>query len=175
MHGFQRLRDAAVQHATLWRTDLSVCYLAQLIVGEVIAIRAMFTHDPFVPEFVQCMYGALGIGVADSDQEVEREFAANGRCQFDKRASGGRELQEATDEYRMHAWRKRSAHHQAAVACGRRSASGGLADTRPRSARTISTTNRGYPAGLMKQVQSLVHLQLTVCHLRGQFRGFCRI
>src|SRR5437764_8114813 len=108
MHCFQRLRDAAVQHAALWRTDLSIRYLAQLIVGEVITVRAVFAHDPFVPEFVQRTYSTIGVGIADGAQEVEREFAANGRGQFNKRASGGRELQEATDEHRMHPWRKRS-------------------------------------------------------------------
>src|SRR2546425_4967929 len=108
MHCFQRLRDATVQHAALWRTDLSISNLAQLIVGEVIAVRAMFAHDPFVPEFVQRTYGAIGVGVAGGAQKVEREFAANGRGKFNKLASGGRELKEATDEHRMHTWRKRS-------------------------------------------------------------------
>src|SRR5258708_2868812 len=108
MYGFQRLRDATVQHAALWRTDLCIRNLAQLIVGEVIAVRAVFAHDPFVPEFVQRTYGALGVGVAGSAQEVEGEFAANGRSQFNKPASGSRELQEATDKHRMHPWRKRS-------------------------------------------------------------------
>src|SRR5438132_234637 len=108
MYGFQRLRDATVQHAALWRTDLCIRNLAQLIVGEVIAVRAVFAHDPFVPEFVQRTYGTICVGVTDGDQEVEREFAANGRGQFNKSASGDRELQEATDERRMHTWRKRS-------------------------------------------------------------------
>jgi hypothetical protein len=77
-------------------------------VGEVIAVRAVFAHDPFVPEFVQRAYGTIGVGEAPGDQEVEREFAANGRGKFNKLASRGRELQEATDEHRMHTWRKRS-------------------------------------------------------------------
>jgi hypothetical protein len=72
MHGFQCLRDAAVQHAALWRTDLSIRYLAQLIVREVIAVRTVFAHDPFVPEFVQRTDGSIGVGVADADQEVEQ-------------------------------------------------------------------------------------------------------
>src|SRR6266516_5561487 len=108
MYGFQRLRDATVQHAALWRADLSIRHLAQLIVGEVIAVRAVFAHDPFVPKFVQRTDGAIGVGIADGAQEVEREFAANGRGKFHKLASGGRELKEATDEHRMHPWRKRS-------------------------------------------------------------------
>ena len=92
IHGFQRLRDATVQHAALRRTDLCIGHLAQLIVGEVIAVRAVFAHDAFVPEFVQRTDSAIGIGIADGDQEVECEFAANGRGQFNKRASRGREL-----------------------------------------------------------------------------------
>src|SRR5207237_1195671 len=105
---FQRLRDAVVQHAALWHTDFCIRYLAQLIVREVVAVRAMLAHDPFVPEFVQRLYGTIRVGVADADQKVECEFTANGRGQFNKRASGGRELQEATDEHCMHPWRKRS-------------------------------------------------------------------
>jgi hypothetical protein len=92
MQCFQRLRDATVQPAALWRTDLCIGHLAQLIVGEVIAVRAVFAHDPFVPEFVQGAYGTIGIGEAGGDQEIEREFTANGRSKFHQLASGGGEL-----------------------------------------------------------------------------------
>src|SRR5690242_9192633 len=105
MYRFQRLSNTTMQHTALGRTDLCIRYLTQLIVGEVIAVRAVFAYDPFVPEFVQRTHGALSISVAGSAQEVEREFAANGRGQFNKRTSGGRELQEATDEHCMYTWR----------------------------------------------------------------------
>src|SRR5258707_15781182 len=91
MHCFQRLRDATVQHAALWRTDLSISNLAQLIVGEVIAVRAVFAHDPFMPEFFQRTYRAISVADADSDYKIESECATNGRGKFNQLASACRE------------------------------------------------------------------------------------
>src|SRR2546423_13890524 len=86
----------------------SIRHLAQLIVGEVIAVRAVFAHDPFVPEFIQRAYGAIGVGIADGDQEVHGEFAANSCGTFHKLVSRIRELLETTSEHRVHPWRPSS-------------------------------------------------------------------
>ena len=153
-----------MQHAALGRTDFCICHLAQLIVGEIIAVGAVFVYDPFVPEFVQSTHGALGVSVAGGAQEVERECAANSRRQFNTRASGGRELHEATDEHRMHPWRKRASIIQRRLPvealglwwAGQYSFQIGLHHF---------DHEQGIAPGLMKHVQPLVQIQLTLCHL----------
>lgn len=105
--------NALMQQAALWLADLCIGYLAQLIVREVVAERAVFADDPCVPEFVQRMHDVLALAVAGAGQQLGREGAPDDCGQFGA----------------------------CAAAAGVSRAMGG--GSRVRVARTISTMNRG--------------------------------
>jgi hypothetical protein len=94
--------DATMQDLALGGSNFSVRYLADAIVGEVVAGGATLSNDLTLPHFVERRNKTVDVGSARLDEQVECEGATNCRRQFHGFTRGSGKLGKSRGNDCMH-------------------------------------------------------------------------